>query len=159
VKSYSEKIYESWREAQLQKYADLLPRIEAQLRAAQTLLDIGVGKAWFEEFLRKRGFSFARVVGVDADAGMVRPRKRHIIYRIDADYRTDETFDFVVCLDALHLLPEPGRLLGYARPGGHVLAAVPLRLREKLDVLGKPLDEGVIGGKEKDYFVLVGKGR
>jgi len=155
VAAYSTDVYGSWREAQLQKYRDLLPVLRRRLMPGASLLDVGIGKAWLEEFLASEGFEFAKVVGVDADPAMVEPRRPGIEYRITDDFRTEERFDVVVCFDALHLLREPGRLLGYARPGGLVLAAEPLRLAGQLDALGRPADQGVIGSQEKDRFVLV----
>jgi SAM-dependent methyltransferase len=152
---YSAGIYDSWRQAQEEKYADVLPFVEAQLRKARTLLDIGIGKAWLEGFLLGKGLKFEKVVGVDVDEEMVEPRLPGVEYVITGDYKPAERFDFVICFDALHLLKEPGRLLGYAKPGCWVLAAEPLKFAGTLKALGKPAEQGVIGSQEQDRFVLV----
>lgn len=56
---FFEKIYDSWKTKQLQKYHSILPKLKPFLKNNMTLLDLGVGQAWLEEFLQRKGFQFS----------------------------------------------------------------------------------------------------
>ncbi len=152
---FSTDIYGSWREKQFEKYSDLLPKVKGYLKKDYSVLDIGIGKAWFEEFLEGKKVKFKEVVGIDADERMTLPQKKGIIYLITDDFLTSKKFDFVVCFDTLHLLKEPKKLLGYSK--NLVLVSLPMSFRDKLEVFRKEniVEEGEIGKQEKDYFVLI----
>ncbi len=152
---FSTDIYGSWREKQLEKYAELLPMIRGHLKKGFSVLDIGIGKAWLEEFLGERGVGFKEVIGIDADERMTLPQKKGITYFITDDFKTNRKFDLVICFDTLHLLKEPRRLLGYSKD--LVLVSLPMKFKDRLDVFRDRniLEQGEIGEEEKDYFVLI----
>jgi SAM-dependent methyltransferase len=152
---FSTDIYESWREKQLEKYSDLFPRLKDHLRGEYSVLDIGVGKAWFEEFLEGKKVKFKEVVGIDTDERMTLPQKKGITYFITDDFLTAKKFDFVVCFDTLHLLKDPRRILDYSR--NLVLISLPMAFKEKLGAFDSlnVIEQGEIGKQERDYFVLI----
>jgi len=152
---FSTDIYNSWRKKQLEKYSELLLIIKGYLKKEFSVLDIGIGKAWLEEFLEERGVRFREVIGIDADERMTLPQKKGITYFITDDFTTSRKFDLVVCFDTLHLLKEPRRLLGYSR--NLVLISLPMKFKDRLDVFKNQniVEQGEIGKEEKDYFVLI----
>jgi 2-polyprenyl-3-methyl-5-hydroxy-6-metoxy-1,4-benzoquinol methylase len=152
---FSTDIYKSWHKKQLEKYADLFPRVSKHLKKNYSVLDIGVGKAWLEDFLAKKGLKFKEIVGVDADERMTLPQKRSITYFITDDFMTTRKFDFVVCFDTLHLLKEPRRILGYSK--NLVLVSLPVAFMPALDQFNDQniIEQGEIGNEEKDHFVLI----
>ncbi len=152
---FSTDIYESWRKKQLEKYAGLLPMVRGYLKKDLSVLDIGIGKAWLEEFLRGKGVVFKEVIGVDVDERMTLPQKKGVTYFITDNFQTNRKFDLVICFDTLHLLKEPRMLLGYSK--SLVLVSLPMKFRGKLDVFRDQdiIAEGGIGDEEKDYFVLI----
>ena len=152
---FSTDIYESWREKQLEKYSDLFPRIKNYLKKEYSVLDIGIGKAWFEEFFGSEKIKFKEVIGMDVDERMTLPQKKGITYFITDDFLTAKKFDLVVCFDTLHLLKDPRRVLDYSK--NLVLVSLPMAFKGKLDVFRGQniMEEGEIGKQEKDYFVLI----
>lgn len=154
---FTADIYEWMREKQLKKYGDIFPKISQHLQKDFSVLDIGIGKAWFEEFLEQKGFGFKRIVGTDVDEKMILPKKSGIEYHLDPDCMMEEKFDFVVCFDSVHLLPDPLKLFIYVKPDGLLLVSVPERWKEMLEAFRQHpiLAEGEIGEEETDYFVLV----
>jgi SAM-dependent methyltransferase len=152
---FSTDIYESWREKQLEKYSDLFPKVKDYLKREYSVLDIGIGKAWFEEFLEAKRVRFKEIIGIDADERMTLPQKKGITYFITDDFLTTKKFDFVVCFDTLHLLKDPRRILGYSK--NLVLVSLPMAFKDRLDPFRSQniLEQGEIGKQEKDYFVLI----
>jgi len=152
---FSTDIYGSWREKQLEKYSDLFPTLKEYLKSEYSVLDIGIGKAWFEEFLEGKKIRFKEVIGIDADERMTLPQRRGITYFITDDFLTAKKFDFVVCFDTLHLLKDPRRILDYSN--NLVLISLPMAFKEKLGVFKSlnVIEQGEIGKQEKDYFVLI----
>jgi SAM-dependent methyltransferase len=153
--AFSSAIYGSWRKKQLEKYSDLFPKIKKYLKKDYSVLDIGIGKAWLEEFLEKKKIKFGEVVGVDVDEAMIAPQKKGITYFITDDFMTVRKFDLVFCFDTLHLLKDPRRLLEYSK--NFVLVSLPKSFESRLDVFRdrKIIEEGEIGKEEKDHFVLI----
>ncbi len=152
---FSTDIYGSWREKQLEKYSELFPKIGKYLKKEFSVLDMGIGKAWLEEFLGEKGVALKEVIGVDVDERMTLPQRKGITYFITDDFKTNRKFDLVVCFDTLHLMKEPRRLLGYSR--NLVLVSLPMRFKDRLDAFRDQniMEEGEIGEEEKDYFVLI----
>jgi len=152
---FSTDIYGSWREKQLEKYSDLFPRLKDYLKREYSVLDVGIGKAWFEEFLEGKKVKFKEVIGIDMDERMTLPQKKGITYFITDDFLTTKKFDFVVCFDTLHLLKDSRRILDYSR--NLVLVSLPMAFKEKLGAFKSlnVIEQGEIGKQEKDYFVLI----
>ena len=153
---FSSKIYSSWREKQRQKYAQLYPSLKPFLSPV-SLLDLGIGQGWFEEFLREKGHNFSRTVGFDVGEEAVKPRLEGIEYVLGESFQGKELFDFVVCFDAYHLMEDSP--LDFVKPGGLLLVALPLRWARKLeDFAGqKIMAQGEIGEEEVDKFLLIQK--
>ncbi|MBI1974108.1 methyltransferase domain-containing protein [Candidatus Micrarchaeota archaeon] len=155
---FSTRIYQSWRKIQREKYTQLWPRVSEHFRESFSVLDFGIGKAWFYEFLDEQGFGFARVVGVDNDQKMVEPRRDGVSYIITGDFHTPERFDSIIAFDSLHLARQPAGLEEMLKPGGTILATEPSRFRDSLSLLRQHpftiLDEGEIGETEEDFYTL-----
>ena len=152
---FSTDIYNSWRKKQLEKYAALLPIIGGYLKKDFSVLDIGVGKAWLEEFLEGKGVKFKQIVGIDVEERMTLPQRKGVTYFITDDFQTSKKFDLVICFDTLHLLKDPKRLLDYSR--NLVLVSIPMKFKDRLDMFENQniIERGEIGKEEKDYFVLI----
>ena len=154
---FSTKIYEAWHRKQLQKYKDVFPRIKKYLKKDMTVIDIGIGPGWLEEFLKDKGFKFEKIVGVDTDAEITEPRKQYIKYHITDHFSTKEKFDFLICFDTLHLIKKPVELLNMLKPGGFALFSLPLRFKRLFDLFvdQEIVEAGKIGKDEIDYFILI----
>lgn len=144
-----EKAYASWMGIQEEKYEGILPRLAPHIKNCKSLVDVGIGPGWFEEFLRRNGLEFEMVLGIEKDF----PREKW------QDHYGK--FDFLACIDALHLLENPEEMLLFLKPGGMALISVPEKFKEKLDIFSKEkiVESGVAGSREKDYFIILGKPR
>src|SRR3989338_660062 len=71
---FFDKIYDSWKDKQLEKYEEIFPLILPYLIEINSVLDLGIGKAWFESFLLSKGIKFPRVLGVDISEEAVSPQ-------------------------------------------------------------------------------------
>lgn len=123
------------------------------------VLDIGIGKAWWEEFLLEKGFRFNKVVGMDVSEQAIAPRKRFIEYHLTRKFAAKSLFEFVFCLDALPLLSNKN-LFDFCAPNGFVVACVPFSKRAELGFLrqkGMVKAEGIVGKRELDAFGIVQK--
>lgn len=142
-----EKAYASWKGIQLDKYEGMMPKLEPYLKRCKSLVDVGIGPGWFEDFLDGNGFRFDKILGVEKDF----PRE---------DWKNFYgAFDLLVCIDTLHLLENPKEILQFLKPKGIALVSLPEKFGEKLDLFrGEDiLERGVAGGKEKDYFIILRK--
>ncbi len=149
---FTGKIYSKWmRETQIAKYEqmDFLPEIRGKA------LDIGVGPGWFEIFFG------IKAVGIDVD----RNSAANVIASGDLIPFRDNSFDFVACLDTIHLLggKDVARVL---RPGGLLLVSHFVNKGNEKEVEKmllnmfnefKLLKGKVVGGKEKDLTLLLKK--
>lgn len=146
------QIYDSWNSKQLQKYRHLFLILKTHVSRNCSLLDLGIGKAWFEDFLLRKGFQFSKIVGIDVSEDAVSPKKPFIEYLYSSP---KEKFDFVVCFDSFHLL-EDKDIRKFLKPKGIALISLPFSKKHLLSsIKGKKLAEGVIGIEEKDWFVLL----
>ncbi|MBS3060626.1 MAG: methyltransferase domain-containing protein [DPANN group archaeon] len=152
---YSNQIYESWRPKQFEKYEDLWETLEFYMHDKKSLLDIGIGRAWFEDFLDFKQHGIKRIVGVDVSDEAIGKRKPNIEYHVTDNFVTDEKFDLIICIDAYHLLKNKN-LERYANPGGVVVVSLPVRMDGQLKYLAeKATSSGYIGKSELDFYVLV----
>ena len=156
MNNFSSKIYDSWKLKQLQKYHHLFPILKKHLRNNSSVLDLGIGRAWFEEFLIKKGFTFSKITGVDAEKDSIEPRKEFIEYHLTSHFNSEEKFDFIVCFDSYHLLQNKN-LLSFAKQNSLILISLPLRWEKQLNDFKELniIEEGIIGEEEKDHFILI----
>ncbi|MCK4326957.1 MAG: class I SAM-dependent methyltransferase [Candidatus Diapherotrites archaeon] len=123
----SSLIYDSWKmECQFRKYDGMLPMLEV-VNLKGKVLDVGIGSALFEEYLRGKGI-ILDVVGIDEDPIMLKTAAKKGYNAVAGSAERlpfeDNEFDFVVCLDTLHAtearraINEMKRVL---KPRGHIL--------------------------------------
>ncbi len=161
-------IYKSWKKAQEEKYRDILNLTKSLFNKNNTrrfsVLDIGIGKAWFYYFSK---LGFREVVGVDLNEKRVRPRKKEISYILKSfeNLVKDKSFmrkkfDVLISIDALNLLDRRKlrEFLEKKRFFIYVLA-VPLRERQFLKEISNIIEtknkiEKTVGEKEKDFLVI-----
>ena len=153
---FFDKIYDSWKPKQLEKFEQAFPLLKMHLKEKQAMLDLGIGKAWFECFLYDRGFKLGRIVGVDINELLVKPRLSWIEYKFSKNFQTSEKFDWVVCIDSLHLL-EDKNILKFLKPKGFALVCLPSTFLHEFPKFenAEVLHEGFIGNQEKDYFQVL----
>jgi len=156
--AYSTEVYETWKEKQIEKYVDLFPRIKEHLNSDMSVLDVGIGHAWLEQFFEEQNIRFKRVVGIEPDKKMAEPRQAGIEYHKELE-EISEQFDLVISFDAAHLMDTPCKLIDYVKENGFLLVSVPLTFTNSLSVFTnlKVLSEGEIGTQEKDGFVFIQK--
>jgi ubiquinone/menaquinone biosynthesis C-methylase UbiE len=105
------------REIQFKKYEGMLPLVK-QADINGRVLDVGIGTALFEEFLKGKGIELD-VTGVEIDARMmVEAKKRG--YEVTAASAEslpfeDNSFDFVVCLDTIHAVEDKSKAVSEMR--------------------------------------------
>jgi len=149
---FTSKIYSKWmKEVQFEKYEDMkevLPEMKGRI------LDVGIGPGWFEEFFG------IETIGVDVDKNS----KARVIAHGDFLPFKSEVFDFVVCLDTVHLIK--GSDIERVLKKGGVLV-VSHFMREGEDVEKKLLNifpkfkllkKKVAGKREKDLVLVMQKG-
>ncbi|MFH0715021.1 MAG: methyltransferase domain-containing protein [Candidatus Diapherotrites archaeon] len=152
---FFEQLYPEWKSVQREKYEQLFPQILAFLPSNAEWLDVGIGKGWMEEFFRKKGVQFKRVVGADISEEAVAPRVPWIEYALSKNFKSEEKFDVVVCWDALHLLEEK-KIENFCKKDGIVLVGIPVSKAKLLDsISGTVLAQGKVGIQEQSCFVLL----
>ena len=149
---FTSEIYPKWmREKQLQKYEDL----KGSLPDARGLvLDMGCGPGWLKDFLTKN-YPGIKYIGID------------IQYEPDVlssgDYLPFKanTFDFVFCIDTIHLLKYPGEMERVLKKDGMLVIAEAKSLWKE-NVLNKfknlkIVKKSIIGREEQDILVILQK--
>ncbi len=137
---------------QLAKYKEMkgfLPVIEGKV------LDIGIGPGWFEDFFNIKS------MGIDLD----KDSRANVIASGDFIPFGDNSFDFVVCLDTIHLLTgkDVSRVL---KDKGFFLVSHFVNMGNEKEVEKrllnmfnefKLLKREIVGDKEKDLIMLLKK--
>jgi SAM-dependent methyltransferase len=119
------------------------------------ILDIGIGPGWFEKFFR------IKTIGTDVDKNS----KANVIAGGDFLPFPEHIFDFVVCLDTIHLLTgkDIKRVL---KPNGLFLVSHFVNKGSEKEVKKtllnmfsefKLLKSKVVGDREKDLILLLKK--
>ncbi len=149
-------IYESWRSKQLEKYRELVPMMGEVLEEVETALDIGVGKAWFWDYLKDEGYVFNVLKGVDVSKRATKPEKSYIDYIYSDSPGLERVFDLVVAFDSVHLIDYAGELPDFVSENGYLLQSVPMKYEGELERYGdmKVVGEGEIGVQERDRYLL-----
>ena len=139
------------------KYEQSWPMVKPLLVPPPTsLLDLGIGPAWYEDFLAEKGIEILRRVGVDVNEHALQQRKAGIEYVLTNSFATPEKFDFVVCWDSWHLFPEKD-LFAFAKPGALVLVSEPQSFGEMLATIIQkhtPLVDDWVGDMEKSRLTI-----
>lgn len=150
---FTEKIYSKWMKGnQMNKYKEMkefLPVIKGKI------LDVGIGPGWFEDFFG------IKAVGIDVD----NDSRANVIASGDNIPFWDKTFDFVVCLDTIHLLTgkDIPRIL---KKDGFFLLSHFVNVENEKEIEKKLLNmfhefkllkRIVVGDKEKDLILLFKK--
>lgn len=130
-------------------------------RKVESLLDIGIGYAWFEIVLKKKKLRLKRIMGVDVSEDAIYPPRKNITYVIDDDFETEEQFDLVVSWDAWHCFPKKN-LVEWVKPMGLLLVSEPPSFAHQLDALvsNKTIEILVdewVGDLEKSRVILARK--
>lgn len=147
----TEKIYSKWmKENQMRKYEEIKGILPS---TGGKILDIGVGPGWFEDFFG------IKTVGIDVD----KDSRANVIASGDDIPFLDKTFDFVVCLDTIHLLTgkDISRIL---KKDGFFLLSHFVNVENEKEVEKKLLNmfhefkllkKKIVGDKEKDLIILL----
>ena len=149
---FTSKIYSKWmKEAQVEKYngmKEILPELKGRV------LDVGIGPGWFEEFFG------INAIGTDVDKNS----KADIIAHGDFLPFRNEVFDFVVCIDTVHLL-EGNDIKRVLKKCGKLVISHFLRKEEDVEkkLLNmfhefKLLEKKIVGNREKDLVFVMQKG-
>ncbi|MCD6477530.1 MAG: class I SAM-dependent methyltransferase, partial [Candidatus Aenigmarchaeota archaeon] len=109
---FTSEIYPEWmKEKQIQKYEDMkkfLPDI------CGLVLDVGCGPVWLKDFLIKN-YSEIKYIGIDIRY------KPHVLCSGDFLAFKTNSFDFVFCVDTLHLLKNRGEMKRVLKRGGYLI--------------------------------------
>ncbi len=148
---FTKKIYSAWEEKQIEKYKEMRDLIPKDFNLA---LDVGVGPGWFEEFFGMN------ILGIDIDKNSA----ADIIASGDFIPIRENSFDFVICLDTIHLVggEEIKRVL---KPRGYLLLSHFINKDNENEIEKKLLNmfkefkllkRKIVGNKEKDLAILFG---
>jgi SAM-dependent methyltransferase len=135
------------------------------------IIDIGIGPGWFEQELEQRLGIGLDVVGIDLENIDNKLVKMVIADANNIPFKPT-SFDFIFCLDSVHLIKRPGAMLRLLRPEGHLLISSfcsrYTAMEKRKEILrffskAKLLKESVVGDPklEMSYVALfkVNKGR
>ena len=121
--------YEATRQGRLRAFSKLLPIISEFAPAGASLLDLGCATGPLLEVARSAGY---RTRGVEPSrwASAVASSAGLAVDNCTfEEFRTEERFDIVTCLDVLEHVDSPLRVARLARgllkPGGHLVISVP----------------------------------
>lgn len=147
-----------YRPLQRAKYAQAWPHVRPHLpQGPFSMLDLGIGPAWWEEFLAEQGVVPARIVGMDVSEDAVAPRRGGVEYHLTPAFRTDEKFDVVVCLDAWHCFPQLD-VTSFLKPNGLLIVSEPRPFVRVLEGRSKgALVDIWAGDTEKSRFICLEK--
>ncbi|MFP4115903.1 MAG: class I SAM-dependent methyltransferase [Candidatus Aenigmatarchaeota archaeon] len=171
---FSSRIYSDWmKSTQEKKYTEILLDFILPLKNKLNIencrvLDVGVGKGWFEKKLIERGMD-AEIVGLDIEkTDLATEGVRLMLGSGDRIPLKEESFDFVVSFDTVHLLKSPEEIERVLSKGGYALITSHCNERnfkkkkQKINSLFEMdvLKEGLVGDpqEEMSYAVLLKKG-
>ena len=121
---YSDKIYNSWKPIQNEKYKQIVKNIDIRPLLKLPAADIGIGSGIFEEFLQKRGIEIKNIIGVDKNVNMIK-KQRVKLKNIIADANSlpfkDNIFGFIICLDTIHLIKNVKEIKRVLKNHGYLL--------------------------------------
>ncbi len=171
---FTGEIYSDWmKSTQEKKYREIILDFILPMNSEIDLnkdrvLDIGIGKGWFEKKLRERGIE-SKITGLDVDkTDMAVEGIDFVIGDGDNMPFEDSSFDFVISFDTVHLLKKPEEIERVVSKGGYALISTHCNERnfkskgDKVKSLFdmEVLKEGIVGdpSEEMSYVVLFRNG-
>ena len=138
---FFDKIYESWREIQYEKYELILPMVRSYARNGR-VLDIGCGKMFFEDFARERSAKF-KIISTD-----IEPPADVLCDGSNLPFK--KAFDVVLAIDSLHKF-DPSDVKRVLKDNGVFIAALPKKFEgEFKKVKMRIVDCRHINGREEE---------
>lgn len=174
MESFTGEIYEDWmKSAQEKKYKEvildfILPLKDRVDFRKDRILDMGIGKGWFEKKLFERGMQ-PNVIGVDIENMDLATRGVEFIIG-SGNYLPfkGRSFKFVVSFETIHLLKRPAEIERVIQDGGYLLVSTHCNERnlndkkKKIDSMFglKVVKEEVVGDprEELSYVALLKRG-
>ncbi len=112
----TDKIYENWMApTQREKIAQILKKVKIPKGAR--VLDIGCGPGFLEE-------KIPWAVAVDINPEYLKKIKGEKILSSGDELSFSQEFDFVFCIDILHLLKNPKKVSEYVKPNGCLIVSI-----------------------------------
>jgi len=163
--SFFNDVYGSWKDKQIEKYEELVLELGELFNNCNRVLDVGIGKAWFWDYLKENSYEFDFIKGIDVSREATDPEKDYIDYvYIDEDEKNfnlrddigEDNFDLVIVFDSIHLIGYSDELPSLINEGGFILQSIPLKFKDSLKRYPcmKIVDEGNIGVSEIDRYLL-----
>ena len=111
-----DEIYESWMgETQRKKIFKILKEVKVSRNSR--VLDIGCGPGFLEE-------KIPWAVAVDINPEYLKKIKGEKILASGDELKFSREFDFVFCIDIIHLLKNPKKIIEYAKPDGKLIVSI-----------------------------------
>ncbi|MFP4116672.1 MAG: class I SAM-dependent methyltransferase [Candidatus Aenigmatarchaeota archaeon] len=171
---FTGEIYSDWmKSTQEKKYREIILEFILPIKdkidlSSDRVLDVGVGKGWFEKKLHEREIE-SSITGLDVDKTDL--AIEGIDFVVGDGNRMpfeDSSFDFVISFDTIHLLKRPKEIERVVSEGGYALISTYCNERnfksrgDKVKSLFdmEILKEGVVGdpSHEMSYVVLFRNG-
>ncbi len=112
----TDEIYENWMgPTQRKKILKILK--EVKIPKSAKVLDIGCGPGFLEE-------KIPWAVAVDINTEYLEKIKGEKILASGDELNFSQEFDFVFCIDIIHLLKNPKKVIDYLKPGGLLIATI-----------------------------------
>ena len=111
-----DEIYENWMgETQRQKIFKILKEVKVPKNSK--VLDIGCGPGFLEE-------KIPWAIAVDINPEYLKKIKGEKVLASGDELNFKKEFDFVFCIDTIHLLKNPRKIIEYAKPNGKIIATL-----------------------------------
>ncbi len=112
----TDEIYENWMgETQRRKIFKILEQVKVPKNSR--VLDIGCGPGFLEE-------KIPWAVAVDINPEYLKKIKGEKILASGDELKFSQEFDFVFCIDIIHLLKNPNKIIEYAKPKGKIIVSI-----------------------------------
>jgi ubiquinone/menaquinone biosynthesis C-methylase UbiE len=168
-RTYTSRIYKSWKTAQEQKYEAILEVIPEGEISGRRIADIGSGSGFFEAFLKSRDYNISKFVSVEPDEFMAskdKTSRKKVQARAESLPLESRSFDGVICIDAIHLITDAKDMIRILKPKGWMLVALfcnpenmaarRREIRKKLQKL-RLVKQRLSEGKELEIIMLFRK--
>ena len=157
------KVYESWRPIQYEKYRQIFERISISAFEDKLIADVGSSTGFLFDFFRACGLN-ARTICTDVDKEAMKHNKCESKLICDARFMPfkKHVFDVMFCIDVLHLLDfiDTSSL----KHNGILILGVIKKHEEKFDDFIKSIESGFrvldifeINGREEEKVAILMK--